>query len=155
MLTKRTIIGIVVGGAIITVGFYALVTSFGLQQVDFDDTLSPGESTTYSFFGPKTSKQWINITGDTFHIDLVTPRGGMQINEEDFKEKLSIEWVHLEDGDTILKLQNTGDSDLNSKGYFTILTDPILITYHILVITAGVIIIGFSAGFSVRKPKGF
>jgi len=33
--------------------------------------------------------------------------------------------------------------------------DPIQITYHIMVIIGGVVILGFSAGFSVRKPKGF
>ncbi len=155
MLRTRTIIGIVVGSAIIGIGGYALVTSFGLQQVNFDDTFSPGESTTYQFFAPASSRQWINITGDTFHVDLRTPAGGIEIKEEDHSKELSVQWVHLVDGESTLRLQNTGSSDLNAKGYFTILTDPIQITYHILVITAGVIIIGFSAGFSVRKPRGF
>jgi hypothetical protein len=155
MLSARTIIGIVVGSAIIGIGAYSLVTSFGLQQVDYDDTFQPGESTTYRFFAPIGSKQWINITGDTFHVDLRTPRGGLQIKDEDYKKELSIEWVHLLDGESTLKLNNTGSLDLNAKGYFTTLTDPIFITYHILVITAGVVIIGFSAGFSIRKPRGF
>ncbi len=155
MLSTRTIIGIVVGGAIIAIGVYSLATSFGLQVVNFDDTYSPGQSETYQFSAPKTAKQWINITGDTFHVDLSTPRGGIQIEEEDYKNELSIEWVHLIDGESTLRLNNTGSSDLNAKGYFTILTDPIFVTYHILVITSGVIIVGFSAGFSVRKPRGF
>ena len=155
MLSYRTIIGIVVGTAIVAIGGYSLVTSFGLQQVDFDDSFRPGESTTYQFSAPKSSKQWINITGDTFTVDLKTPKGGIKIHEEEYKDELSIEWVHLEDGESTLKLNNTGNIDLNSEGYFTILTDPIFITYHILVITAGVVVIGFSAGFSVRKPKGF
>lgn len=155
MLSTRTIIGIVVGSVITAIGVYALITSIGLQQVDFDDTFSPGESTTYRFFAPIHSKQWINITGDTFMVDLRTPRGGIQINDQEYKKELSVEWFHLEDGESILKLNNTGNSALNAKGYFTILTDVIQTTYHILVITAGVVIIGFSAGFSVRKPKGF
>ena len=155
MLSSRTIIGIGVGSAIIAIGAYSLISSFGLQQVDFDDTFSAGESTTYKFFGPETARQWINITGDSFSVDLRSPKGGIEIIEEDFKNELSVEWVHLVDGESILKLKNTGGSDINAKGYFTILTDPIQITYHILVITAGVIIIGFSAGFSIRKPRGF
>lgn len=155
MLNKRTIIGIIAGSIIIAIGVYSLIISFGLQQVDFDDTFSPGESTTYQFYAPQTAKQWINITGDTFHVNLKSPRGGLQIDDEDYNKELSIEWVHLVDGESTLKLQNTGNSDLNAKGYFTIVTEPIQITYHILVITAGVIIIGFSAGFSIRKPKGF
>lgn len=155
MLNSRTIIGIVVGSAIVAIGVYALITSFGLQKVDFDDTFSPGESTTYRFYAPMHSKQWINITGDTFRVDLKTPRGGIQIQDQEYKNELSIEWVHLEDDQSILKLNNTGNSELNAEGYFTVETEAIQSTYHILVITAGVVIIGFSAGFSVRKPRGF
>ncbi len=155
MLSKRTIIGIVVGSAISAIGVYALFTSFGLQTVNVDDTFQVGETASYSFSAPKSAKNFINITADSFEVFLRTPRGGLQINDEQFKKELSIEWVHLMDGESRFKVQNTGDSELNISGYFTILTDPIQITYHILVITAGVVIIGFSAGFSVRKPRGF
>jgi len=155
MLSSRTIIGVVVGSAIIAIGVGSLITSFGLQEVSFDDTLSPGQSTTYRFFAPQSSQQFINITGDSFHADLKSPRGGIQIEEEDYKNELSVEWAHLVDGESTLRLDNTGSSDLNANGVFTTLTEPIFITYHILVITAGVVIMGFSAGFSVRKPKGF
>ncbi|MCH8859758.1 MAG: hypothetical protein IH843_01185 [Thaumarchaeota archaeon] len=155
MLSTRTIIGIVIGGAIIAIGSYALVTSFGLQTVNVDDTFQVGESTSYSFSAPKGSKHYLNITADSFEVFLRSPRGGLQIKDEQFKRELTIEWVHLEDGETKLKVNNTGDSELNISGYLTILTDPILITYHLLVIITGVVIIGFSAGFSVRKPRGF
>ena len=74
---------------------------------------------------------------------------------EKFKKELTVEWIHLADGETKLKVNNTGASKLNISGYFTILTDPSQITYHLLVIISGVVIIGFSAGFSVRKPRGF
>jgi len=47
------------------------------------------------------------------------------------------------------------DSDLNIFYEYEVLTDPIQITYHIVVIIGGIIILGFSAGFSIRKPKGF
>ena len=155
MLSKRTIIGIVVGSAISAIGIYALFTSFGLQTVNVDDTFQVGETASYSFSAPKSAKNFINITADSFEVFLRTPRGGLQINDEQYKTELSIEWVHLMDGESRFKVQNTGDSELNISGYFTILTDPIQITYHILVITSGVVIIGFSAGFSVRKPRGF
>jgi hypothetical protein len=155
VLSKRTIIGIVVGSAISAIGIYALFTSFGLQTVNVDDTFQVGETASYSFSAPKSAKNYINITADSFEVFLRTPRGGLQINDEQFKKELSIEWVHLIDGKSSFNVQNTGDSELNISGYFTIVTDPIQITYHILVITAGVVIIGFSAGFSVRKPRGF
>ncbi len=155
MLSTRTIIGIVIGGAIIAIGSYALVTSFGLQTVNVDDTFQVGESTSYSFSAPKGSENYLNITANSFEVFLRTPRGGIQITDEQFKRELTIQWIHLEDGETKLRVNNTGDSELNISGYFTILTDPILITYHLLVIITGVVIIGFSAGFSVRKPRGF
>ena len=155
MLSKRTIIGIVVGSVIIAIGSYALVTSFGLTTVNVDDTYEVGESTSYSFSAPEGSKNYINITADSFEVLLKTPSGGLQIKNEQFKRELTAEWVLLEDGETKLKVNNTGNSKLNISGYFTILTDPIQIAYHLLVIITGVAIIGFSAGFSIRKPRGF
>ena len=38
---------------------------------------------------------------------------------------------------------------------FELERDPLFFTYSILVIVAGIVVIGFSAGFSARKPKGF
>jgi hypothetical protein len=155
VLSTRTIIGIVVGSVIIAIGSYALVTSFGLTTVNLDDTFQVGESTSYSFSAPEGSKHYLNITADSFEVFLRSPSGGLQIKDEQFKRELTFEWVHLEDGESRLKVNNTGNSELNIKGYMTILTDPIQITYHLLVIISGVVIIGFSAGFSVRKPRGF
>ena len=155
MLSTWTIFGIVAGSAIIAIGSYALVTSFGLQTVNVDDTFQVGESTSYSFSAPEGSKHYLNITADSFEVFLRSPSGGLQIKDEQFKRELTFEWVHLEDGESRIKVNNTGNSELNIKGYMTILTDPILITYHLLVIITGVVIIGFSAGFSVRKPRGF
>jgi len=155
VLSTRTIIGIVVGSAISAIGIYALFTSFGLQTVNVDDTYQVGESASYSFLAPVSSKHFLNITADSFEVVLRSPKGGLQIKDEQFKNELSVEWVHLIDGESKLQVRNTGNSELNISGYVTTFTAPILITYHILVIIAGVVIIGFSAGFSVRKPRGF
>jgi len=155
VLSKRTIIGIVVGSAIIAIGLFSLVTSFGIQTKNIDETLGLGKPSTYQFTAPIHSKQFLNITGNQFNLSLASPRGGLQISEQDYKNNLSLEWVHLVDGDSRVQIQNTGDSELRINGTLQFLSDPILITYHIVVITAGVIIIGFSAGFSIRKPRGF
>jgi hypothetical protein len=155
MLSKRTIIGVVVGSIIISIGSYALVTSFGIQNVKGNEIFGIGESTSYKFDAPDHAKQYLNITGNSFQLSLASPRGGLQIPESDYKNELSLEWVHLEDGESRVKIQNTGDSDLNVFYEFEVLTDPIQITYHIIVIIGGIIILGFSAGFSIRKPKGF
>lgn len=155
MLSKRTIIGTVVGSIIIAIGLYALVTSFGIQSINGNETFEAGESTSYQFNAPVHAKQILNITGNSFQLILVSPRGGLQIPETDYENELSLEWVHLEDGQSRVQIQNTGDSDLNIFYEFEVLTDPIQIIYHVVVIISGIVILGFSAGFSIRKPKGF
>ncbi len=155
MMSKRTIIGLVAGSIIIAIGLYAFVTSFGIQSVNDNESLGPGESTTFQFNAPIHAKQFLNITGNSFQLSLASPRGGLQIPESDYKNELTLEWIHLVDGQSRVKIQNTGDSDLNIFYEYEVLTDPIQITYHITVIITGIIIIGFSAGFSIRKPKGF
>ena len=61
----------------------------------------------------------------------------------------------LEDGETRIKIQNTGDSELKITGVLIRTSDPIWFTYDLMVITSGMVIIGFSMGFTLRKPKGF
>jgi len=155
VLSKRTIIGVVVGAIITAIGVVALFSSFGLQTVNVDDNYEIGESTAYSFQAPAHAKQYLNITGNSFDVSLKTPSGGLQIPRDNFKDDLSIEWVHLIDGQSILEIQNTGDSEFRVYGTLEILTDPIMFSYHIIVIVTGLVIIGFSSAFSVRKPRGF
>ena len=155
MLSKRTSIGLGVGGAITAIGIYALVTSFGLQTVEVDETFEVGEFTKYRFTAPAHATQRLDITGKAFHVKLSSPEGGLRIPGENYKNELSLEWVHLTIGESVVEIQNTGDSELQIVGTLEILTDPIEFTYHILVIISGLVIIGFSAGFSVRKPSGF
>lgn len=154
MLSKITGIGIGVGGVILAIGIYALISSIGLQTVTIDEKVDVAKSTTYQFSAPARSHQKFKVTGDSFHVKLETPASGIQ-NDKDFKKEISFDWFVLVDGTNRIVIQNTGPSELNVKGTFEKYTDPILFTYHIMVITAGVVIIGFSAGFSVRNPKGF
>ncbi len=155
MLDKRTGIGIVVGSVIIAIGAYSLISSIGVQDISFDDTYGIGQSTTYKFTAPGGAEQYANITGTSFKISLTSPGSGLKIKDTEHKNNVDIDWVHLEDGESILKIQNTGDSELYVNGTFQALLDPILFTYKILIIIAGLVIIGFSSAFSVRKPRGF
>ena len=155
MYSKRTGIGIGVGVVIIAIGVIALVTSFGLQTINVDDTYGIGEKTTYSLTAPEHATQYINITGNSFNIDLKSPTGGLQITETDHKNNLDIEWVHLVEGRSILKIRNTGDSELHVTGTLQALTDPMQIIFHVVVIISGIVILGFSSAFSMRKPSGF
>ena len=154
MLNKMTAIGIGVGAVIIAIGGYALISSLGLQTVTLDDKIDVGKSATYQFEAPKSSHQNVKIVGDNFHVKLQTPADGIQ-KDDDFKKEITFDWFVLAEGINRIEVQNMGGSELDVTGTFEKNTDPILFTYHIMVLTAGVVIIGFSAGFSIRKPKGF
>lgn len=154
MLSKFTGIGIGIGAVIVAIGLYALVSAFGLQTITVEETFKVGESTTYQFVAPKSSHQNFRVTGESFHIKLETPADGIQ-EDNNFKKEIAFDWFVLREGTNRIAIQNTGQSELEVTGTFEKNTDPILFTYHIMVLTAGVVIIGFSAAFSARKPKGF
>jgi len=153
VLSKKTGIGIGVGATIIAIGLYFLVSSFGLQTIEVDDTYGVGESATYKFTAANHAKQFFNINGSSFHVSLTTPKDGLQIPESDHKNDLSLEWVHLEYGESILKIQNTADSEIHVTGTIEALLDPIQRTIRILVIIAGIVIVGFSSAFSLGKSQ--
>lgn len=155
MLSKRTIIGTIVGSAIIAIGAYSLVSDIGFQTINTDEILVIGESTKFQINSTQGGVQMLNVVGERFEITLNSPGDGLQIPTESFQREKYLEWTHMDDGITHLTIQNTGSTELKVTGTFEITTDPILFTYHFVVITSGVIIIGFSVGFTLRKPRGF
>ncbi|MDH3677293.1 MAG: hypothetical protein OEQ12_03220 [Nitrosopumilus sp.] len=155
MLAKRTIIGFIVGSAIIGIGFYSLVAGFGFQTINVDETFEIGESTSYQISANKGAQQQMKITGEKFDLRLSSPGGDPEIPLTSYAKETTLNWAHLEDGITKIQIQNTGSSELHVLGTLNITQDPILFTYHLIVITSGVVIIGFSMGFTLRKPKGF
>ncbi|NND87220.1 MAG: hypothetical protein HKM23_07880 [Nitrosopumilus sp.] len=160
MLTKRTIIGLVVGSAIIAVGGYSLITSIGLQTVNVNETFGVGESTSYQISASDGASQHMKITGEKFNLKLSSPGVGLQIPKDGdsfvtHEKEVTLDWVHLEDGVTRIQLQNLGSTDMIVEAKLNVTTDPILFSYHFIVIISGMIIIGFSMGFTIRKPKGF
>jgi hypothetical protein len=154
MLSKFTIAGIGIGSVIIAIGAYALVTSIGLQTVTLDERIDVTKSATYQFLAPKSSHQNFKVSGEKFHVKLTTPGDGIQ-KDEDFKNEITFDWYVLQEGTNRIVITNAGQTELHVVGTFQKNTDPLLFTYHFMVITAGIVIIGFSAAFSVRKPKGF
>ncbi len=155
MMSKRTIIGIIIGGAIIGIGAYSLVSDIGFQTVNVDETFSVGESTSYQIKADMHAEQIITIVGERFDLTLQSPGDGLHIPQTSYKDEAVLKWTHMEDGITRIFIQNTGPTDLQIDATFNVTTDPILFTYHIIVITSGMVIIGFSIGFTLRKPKGF
>ena len=154
MLNRLTIVGIGIGTVIIAIGAYALVTSIGLQTIALNEKIDVTKSATYQFLAPKSSHQNFKVSGEKFHVKLTTPGDGIQ-KDEDFKNEITFDWYVLQEGTNKIVITNVGQTELHVIGTFQKNTDPLLFTYHFMVITAGIVIIGFSAAFSVRKPKGF
>ena len=156
MLNKLTIIGIVIGCAISILGAASMVTSLNTPNEIQEDTATfgVGDLDKINFNAPENSSQSLTVTGDSFDIKITTPDSNNDVDAS-FKNKASFSWTSTTAGQTIITIQNTGDSEFTENYKFELARDPLFFTYSILVIIAGVVIIGFSAVFSARKPKGF
>lgn len=155
MFTKRTIIGIIIGSAIIGIGAAALVTSIGVQTLDIEEKIEVGKSLPYTITAPAGTPQSMTVSGDRFDLELASPGGGYAVPLTSYEKQQRFDWTHEADGTTTVRIQNTGNGELTVGAVLKVSTDPILFAYHFIVITAGVVIIGFSLGFSIRKPRGF
>jgi len=156
MLNKYTIIGLIVGCIISGLGVASMI-DFLVNPIDvmnFDDNFGVGESTTFVFQAQENSFQEFVITGNSLDVKDYTPGNEIKIDGS-YKDKAEISWVNTISGENIIKIQNIGNSELNAKGTLEKSRDPLFLTYHILVIIAGIVVIGFSAAFTVRKPRGF
>ena len=156
MLNKYTIVGLIAGGIISGLGVISMIDFLAnpVNVMEFDDDFGVGESTIFSFQAPENSFQTLTIIGDTFDVKILTSDEKNNIDNS-YKNKADISWVNTIAGENVIKIQNTGNSELNAKGTLEKSRDPLFLTYHILVIIAGIVVIGFSAAFTVRKPRGF
>ena len=156
VLNKYTIIGLIAGCIISGLGVISMVDFLAnpVDIMDFDDDFGVGESTTFVFQAPENSLQKLMITGNSFDVKVSIPNNVAKFDNS-YKNKADVSWVNTVPGENILKIQNTGNSELNAKGTLEKSRDPLFLTYHILVIIAGIVVIGFSAAFTVRKPRGF
>ena len=155
MLSKRTIIGLIVGSAIIAIGGYSLLLHIGTITIHEDYTVGLGEPMSYTIPAPNHTTQSMKIVGDAFDLKLTSPADGLQIPKTSYKKEVTLDWVHLVDGETRVQIQNTGKSELEITGILIRSSDPVWFTFDLMVITSGMVIIGFSMGFTLRKPKGF
>ena len=156
MLNKLTIIGIIIGSAVSLLGAASMVTSINSPNEIQEDTATfgVGDLDKINFNAPENSSQSLTVTGDSFDIKITTPDSSNDIDAS-FKDKANLSWTSTTAGQTIITIQNTGDSEFTESYKFELARDPLFFTYSILVIVAGIVIIGFSAGFSAKKPKGF
>jgi hypothetical protein len=156
MLNKFTIIGIIIGSVISILGAASMINSLGTPNEIQEDsaTFGVGDLDKINFNAPENSSQSLIVTGDSFDIKITTPDPSNDVDAS-FKDKANLSWTSTTSGQTIITIQNTGDSGFTEEYKFELARDPLFFTYSILVIIAGVVIIGFSAGFSTKKPKGF
>jgi len=156
VLNKYTIIGLIAGCVISGLGVASMIDSFTnpIEIRQTNDTFGIGDSDKIRFNAPANSFQTLTIIGDTFDVKILTSDEKNNIDNS-YKNKADISWVNTIAGENVIKIQNTGNSELNAKGTLQKSQDPLFLTYHILVIIAGIDVIGFSAAFTVRKPRGF
>ena len=156
MLNKFTIIGLIIGSVISLIGISSMIDSLSNPNEVQEDSqkLGVGELDKIQFNAPENSSQSLTVTGDSFDIKITTPDSTNDVDRS-FKDKANLSWTSITSGETIIIIQNTGDSEFIENYRFELERDPLFFTYSILVIIAGIVIIGFSAGFSAKKPKGF
>ena len=156
MLNKYTIIGLIVGGIITTLGIGSMIDSLAnpneIRQTN--DTFGTGDSDRIRFNAPANSFQTMVITGDAFDVKIFASDEKNNVDSS-YKDKATFSWTNTVSGENIIQIQNTGKSEFNISGTFELSRDPLFFTYHIMVIIAGIVVIGFSAAFSARKPRGF
>ena len=156
MLATRTIFGIIVGSLIIGLGGFSLVNTLAPTiSMNENFIISPGASEFFTIPAPKDAPQYMMIVGNAFDLKLASPGDGLNIPNTSYKKELVLDWSHTEDGQTIIVIQNTGASELEITANTNQTPDPFGITFDFMVITSGVVILGFSLGFTLRKPKGF
>jgi hypothetical protein len=154
MLTKRSAAGIGIGSVAIVLGIFFLLQSLISNVHDVNDTIDIGKSDVFQFDAQKHYHELLNITGSSFHVKLKTPKDGLQV-DNDFQKHVSFDWFSLEYGKHFINITNTGGTTLHVTGKLQAVTNPLIFTSHIIVISSGVLIIGISAAFSIRRPKGF
>ncbi len=156
MLNKFTIIGLIIGSMISTLGAASMIDSLSNPNEIQEDsaTFGVGDLDKINFTAPENSSQSLTVIGDSFDIKITTPNSSNDVDAS-FKDKASFSWISINSGETMIMIQNTGDSEFTENYRFELEQDPLFFTYSILVIIAGIVIIGFSAGFSAKKPKGF
>jgi len=156
VFSKFTIIGLIIGSIISILGASSMVDSFANPNEiqDTKETFGVGDADKIRFNAPENSLQTLTVTGDAFDLKITTPDESNNVDQS-IKGTATFSWTNLTPGENIIQIQNTGNSEFTVSGTFELQRDPLFFTYSILVIVAGIVIIGFSAGFSVRKPKGF
>jgi hypothetical protein len=154
MLSKKTAAGIGIGGFIVAIGVYFLLAGIVFHTHQVNETVVIGKSDVFQFYAEKHFRETLNVTGSSFHVKLKSPDDGLQI-DDNFKNHINFTWYSLENGQHTINITDTGNTILQVTGKLNATTNSFELMSHLIVITSGIIIIGISAAFSIRKPRGF
>ena len=154
MLTKRSLLGIGIGSVAVVLGSFFLLQTIFSNSNNVSDIVDIGKSDVFSFEAQQHYHESLNVTGSSFHVKMKTPSTGLKV-DDDFKNQVSFHWYSLDNGNHFINITNTGGSVLHVTGKLQAVTNPLIFTSHLIVISSGVLIIGISAAFSIRRPKGF
>ena len=154
MLSKKSILGIAIGLVGVILGTFFLIQDLMSNVHVVNDVVDTGKSDIFSFDVLQHYHESLNVTGNSFHVTLKTPKDGLQV-DRDFTKTVSFDWYSLANGKHFMNITNTGGSVLHVTGQLQAVTNPMIFTSHLIVISSGVLIIGMSAVFSIRRPKGF
>ena len=155
MITARTAIGIAVGSIIIGLATASMILDLTRGPLEITEEVDVGMSTTYQINGNVGANHTVTVTGDRFQMGLKYPDEQGDVPQTEYQDSHTVQWSQELAGHTYIIIQNVGSDLLVVDGVFSVANDPIFLAYHVVVITSGVVIIGFSLGFSVRKPRGF
>ena len=76
MLSKRTIIGLIIGIAIIGIGGASLILHIGTITINENYVVEVGDSAVYTIPAPDHTPQSMKIVGDAFDLKLQSPGVG-------------------------------------------------------------------------------
>ena len=102
MLSKYTIVGLIVGIIISALGMFSAIDYFTnpIEIMDFNDNFGVGESTIFQFESPENSLQKLMITGDSFDVKILTP-GNKEKFDDSYKNKAELSWFSTAGKNTI------------------------------------------------------
>lgn len=154
MLSKKSLAGIAIGSIAVVLGTFFMLQTITTNVHDVSDVVDIGKSDVFQFDAEKHYHESLNVTGSSFHVLMKTPSTGLNL-DKDYQKELSLDWYSLETGKHFINITNTGGSVLHVAGKLEAVTNPLIFTSHLIVISSGVLIIGISTAFSIRRPKGF
>ncbi|MDA7959833.1 MAG: hypothetical protein MPJ08_03775 [Nitrosopumilus sp.] len=153
-MSWRTYAGIAAGVVILAIGVAALANSLLTTHISGESLVGPGFDDAYSFVAPAGSEHRFSVSGGPYTVDLSSP-GGLQLDGHAGEDGEEFAWSHAEDGPSRLTVRNTGAGDVTVSYSFETPPDPLLVTYPLMVMVTGIVIVGLGIGFRMRRPRGF